>query len=312
MSEDVASDTSRAAPSTAGTLLREARQAQGMHIAALAATIKVAQRKLESLEADRLDELPDATFTRALAQAVCRALKIEPAPVLALLPAASGSRLDHVSEGINEPFRERPARLEPDEWAVLRSPWVGAAILLVVAAGVVYLLPPKWLSGLTLGSGASAPESATSDTASAVVPSGSVVEPVDAGTSPSASASASASSVEPPSTPSAELSSAPPAASSPAPALPIAAAPVASASPAKERALLQLHAVADSWVEVHDAQAQVLLSRNIPAGESVALDGVMPLRVKIGNARATEVIFRGRQLDLAPNTRDNVARLELK
>ena len=170
------------------------------------------------------------------------------------------------------------------------------------------MAPPLWLSGLTLGSGAAAPESAASDTVSAVVPSGSVVEPVDAG------ASTSAPHVEPPSTSSAELPSAPPAASSPAPApaLPIAAAPVASAPPAKERAPLQLHAIADSWVEVHDAQAQVLLSRNIPAGESVTLDGVMPLRVKIGNARATEVIFRGRQLDLAPNTRDNVARLELK
>jgi cytoskeleton protein RodZ len=34
--------------------------------------------------------------------------------------------------------------------------------------------------------------------------------------------------------------------------------------------------------------------------------------VKIGNASATELVFRGRTLDLTPNTRDNVARLELK
>ena len=47
-------------------------RAQGLHIAALAAAIKVAPRKLELLEADRFDELPDATFTRALAQTVCR------------------------------------------------------------------------------------------------------------------------------------------------------------------------------------------------------------------------------------------------
>jgi cytoskeleton protein RodZ len=60
-----------AAP-TAGRLLREARERQGLHIAALAASIKVAQKKLELLEADRFDALPDATFTRALAQTVCR------------------------------------------------------------------------------------------------------------------------------------------------------------------------------------------------------------------------------------------------
>ena len=79
---------------TAGRLLREARQAQGLHIAALASAIKVAPRKLELLEADRLDELPDATFTRALAQTVCRSLKIDAAPILALLPPPSGHRLE--------------------------------------------------------------------------------------------------------------------------------------------------------------------------------------------------------------------------
>jgi len=41
------------------------------------------------------------------------------------------------------------------------------------------------------------------------------------------------------------------------------------------------------------------------------LDGALPLRLKIGNARATEVVFRGRPMDLSPSTRDNVARLEL-
>ena len=75
---------------SAGTMLREARQARGVHIAALSVSIKVSQRKLELLEQDRLSELPDATFARALAQTMCRSLKIDAAPVLAALPQASG------------------------------------------------------------------------------------------------------------------------------------------------------------------------------------------------------------------------------
>ena len=75
---------------SAGRLLREARERQGLHIAALAASIKVTPKKLELLEADRFDALPDATFTRALAQTVCRALKIDSAPVLRLLPPPAG------------------------------------------------------------------------------------------------------------------------------------------------------------------------------------------------------------------------------
>ena len=62
-----------------GKKLREAREKQGLHIAALAAAIKVSPKKLEMLESDRFDALPDATFTRALAQTVCRALKTDPA-----------------------------------------------------------------------------------------------------------------------------------------------------------------------------------------------------------------------------------------
>ena len=101
---------------SAGRLLREAREKQGLHIAALAAAIKVPPKKLEALEADRFDALPDATFARALAQTVCRALKIDPAPVMRLLPRPSGHRLETVGEGLNTPFRERPGVLVQSSW----------------------------------------------------------------------------------------------------------------------------------------------------------------------------------------------------
>ena len=50
---------------TAGTLLREAREAAGLHVATLAANLKVPVRKLEALEEDRFDQLGDAVFIRA-------------------------------------------------------------------------------------------------------------------------------------------------------------------------------------------------------------------------------------------------------
>jgi len=140
-----AADTS--APS-AGRLLREARERQGLHIAALAAAIKVAPKKLELLEADRFDALPDATFTRALAQTVCRALKIDPAAVLVLLPpATAGHRLEQVGSGLNAPFRERPGVAGQREAPMPRLGavfWITALIL--VAALGLYFAPPHWLS----------------------------------------------------------------------------------------------------------------------------------------------------------------------
>ena len=78
---------------TAGTLLRRAREAAGLHVAALAVSLKVPVRKLEALESDRYDLLPDAVFVRALASSVCRTLKIDPQPVLDRLPQTAAPRL---------------------------------------------------------------------------------------------------------------------------------------------------------------------------------------------------------------------------
>jgi cytoskeleton protein RodZ len=92
--------------------------------------------------------------------------------------------------------------------------------------------------------------------------------------------------------------------------------PAAASGPASAAAagpsLLTLRTSAASWIEVVDAGNRALLSRSVMPGESVALDGTPPLRVTVGNAAATEISFRGRPVDLAATTRDNVARLELK
>lgn len=283
------SDPTGTAPATtAGGLLRQARQAQGLHIAALAAAIKVTQRKLELLESDQFDQLPDATFTRALAQTVCRTLKVDAAPVLALMPPPLGHRLEEISEGLNTPFRERPGRLVPGEWVSLGSPLVWIAGLLVLAALVVYFMPASWLP---------AARERLSSEPTVTVPA-TVTEAASAAALVAPAASAVAETLLPP----------------------VAAEPAASASvdeiPANavEAAVgvLQVHADQRSWVEVTDARGRSLISRLLEAGEDVGLDGVLPFKVSIGNAGATKVVFRGQPLELGAFTRDNVARLELK
>ena len=86
-----------------GELLRQAREAAGVHIAALAVALKVPVRQIESLEQGAFDRLPDPTFTRALAASLCRQLHIDPKPILAQLPQALLSQ-PRVRDGINEPF----------------------------------------------------------------------------------------------------------------------------------------------------------------------------------------------------------------
>jgi len=281
-----------AAGGSAGAQLRAARERQGLHIAALAATIKIPQRKLEALESDRHDELPDTTFTRALAMTVCRALKIDPAPVLAQLPQVGGKPLADVAGGLNAPYRERPGRDEPAQLGPMRHPLAWAALLVLVAAAVVFLLPAGWWQDLLSDSTDTAAPAGVA--ASAVMPAASSVSTLVPDSVAAASVPASAPAVE-------VVHS-------------VSTDPDASASAAADAAagVAVLSASDASWVEVIDAGGQVLVQRVLQPGESLGLDGRLPFRLKIGNAAATQLQFRGQGVDLAPVTRDNVARLELK
>jgi cytoskeleton protein RodZ len=75
---------------------------------------------------------------------------------------------------------------------------------------------------------------------------------------------------------------------------------------------LELRVTSPSWVGVYDAHGKLLFNQVLrPGSVSVVQGGALPLRLRIGNARATELKFRGRVVDLAPSTKDNVARLHL-
>ena len=282
---------------TAGAMLRSAREKRGLHIAALAASIKVPQRKLEALESDRYEELLDLTFTRALAQTICRTLKIDAQPVLDRLPQVPGAapKLQHVSNGLNAPFRERPGRDEPADMSWLGRPVVWGTLLVLIAAAVVAFAPSRFLERLkgALPSSPSA-SSPASGAVSVLPPAGaapSVVEVVP--TSPVVGGAVTSTSLGAPA----------------AVETPVAAA-VAATMPAGA-GLLGVKATGETWIEVQDARGQTLLSRKVAAGESLGLNGDVPLRVTIGNATHTQLTFRGQLVDLKANTEGNVARLQL-
>lgn len=126
--------TSTPSSTTAGALLRQLREDAGFKLDVLAQALRVSPSKLEALETDRLDDLPDAMFARALTLAVCRQLKTDAAPVLALLPGQDVSRLAAKNErGLDFPL-DRPSFLPQSSFVVvarLFTPlrWTAMAIL---------------------------------------------------------------------------------------------------------------------------------------------------------------------------------------
>ena len=271
---------------SAGLLLRQAREAAGLHIAALAFSLKVPVKKLEALEADRFELLPDAVFVRALAASVCRTLKVDADPILALLPQTSMPRVGQRQTAINTPFRAPGDGPAPSIWTQVSKPAVLAGLLLLMGALVLIFLPSDKQGGIL--------SLLTPDTpVASTVP----VVPVRSQPVPS------------------ETEAAPMAAPSAAPVL----APATSAATAQvlliepmATGIIVFRAKGESWVEVTDAKKVVVLRRTLAAGEEVGATGVLPLSAVVGRADATQVQIHGKAFDLTGVSKDNVARFEVK
>ena len=309
---------------SAGLLLRRAREAAGLHVAALAVSLKVPVRKLEALEEDRYDLLPDAVFARALASSVCRTLKIDPQPVLDRLPRSAAPRLFQRAEGINAPFQS-PGQTGQTPWKAQLTRPVGLIVMALLVAAAVVVLLPDWQDDGPRATSRSDPVMPPGATASMSVAPAEPPVPEAASPRPAAVAPATAASGGAPvaiaaPAPSTTASAAVTAPAKAAPAVPAAApVPVASASAvpvsvpvAAADGLIVFKTKARSWVEVMDAKGHIALRRLMESGESATVSGPLPLSVTVGSAGSTEVVVRGRPFDLGPVSRDNVARFEVK
>ena len=291
---------------TAGELLRRYREAAGLHVDTLAASLKVPVRKLQALEQDQHDQLTDAVFARALASSVCRTLKADAQPVLERLPQTHAPRLLQDHEGLNAPFRAPGDGAAPGWTDQLTKPVFLVVYALLLGALVLVFLPKAHTDDTAVA--------AKTDAAPAPMTTAALV-PASTGNETPAAVSPDTVPVPEPST---AASPAGPAASptSPAAASTVStaavAAPAAAASAPVPNGLVVFRTTGPSWIEVTDSRGTTTLRRLMAAGESAGASGTLPLAVTIGSVNATSVQVRGKPFDLARFSRDNVARFEVK
>lgn len=282
----------------AGLMLRQARESAGVHIAALAVALKVPVHKLEALEAGYFEVFPDVVFVRALASSMCRTLKVDPAPVLALLPRNEPPALS-AHRGINASFKPGSGQLASSSSGSGSRTAIFAVIVLLVGAAAVLLWPhrPDGVAGnetvAVTGTALEAEGTKGADPASPA-------QPVTALSAPAPSASVPSSMASP--------SGVSPAATA-AVAAPWAPASAPAGSP---DAALVIRTRGESWVQVRSAAGATVLQRVLAAGESVTVPGTPPWSVVIGKADVTEVVVHGKPLELKGVSRENVARFEVK
>lgn len=271
-------------PASFGARLQWQRERLGLSVTDVAARLRLHPNQVRALEQEALSALPEAAYVRGFVRGYARVLDLDPAPLLADLGLKLAPAAASVVDGMTQARDYSPVRAAAREHASRKIVMAGA-VLLLIALGAL-----GWY----------ATHQPRPEPPPAVMPT-----PTPPATSPGA----------PPPNTSSEASSAPLAGA--APSAPSAAAPDTSAATADTGALttpvppaplLKVRFTGPSWVEVKDAEGKVLLSQHSAAGAEHVIEGTPPFYVVVGDTTKAAVEVRGESYDLAPHTRQNVAR----
>lgn len=300
---------------SAGQMLKQARLDAGLHIAALAVSLRVPVKRIEALENGQMDLLPGMVFVRALTSSICQTLKIDAAPILNKLPKASLPRLNGDDVAINTPIGVSGDSKGTLVTGIVTSPWLMGVLLLCISAAGIYFWPKT--SSLpvseSVASAKSLPEPGISQAKELQVSTENAVI-----SSPNANVTNTSVAL-----PNAIVSSSVSSSDSLVSATTVAAAvsPVIEARnsnmPAKQTlppadSIVVFKASGETWVEVKNAAGSTVFKKLIKAGETAGASGTLPLTVIVGRADVTQVEVRGKSIDLALIAKSNVARFEVK
>ncbi len=322
-SPDIAA--SRSGP---GRLLHEARLDLRLAPEDVAQILHLSSKQIVALEQDDYKNLPGPTYVRGYLRSYAQLLGLSPEKLL-----ESYNSLTIPSKPISLPQSAPPPQITSSD-RLIKAATLGVAAIVL---GLVYLW---WRSEEETPTAPSSPP-AVATQAPAIVPPPSPPEnvsvPSAAGTSAATNSATSPAVTEPASPPAAPVPATKPGSSNGqvmvsgmiinvAPTEPPKQASPAT-PPRTDRALertrraaepagvprsrMVLRAIQESWVDVRDARDNKLLYENVPAGRSIAIEGVAPFSVFLGNAEGVRVEFNGQDYDVSRHKRGQVARFTL-
>lgn len=268
-----------------GARLRIAREACAMDIDAAAAALKLSKRQVEALENGDWGSLPGHTFIRGFVRNYARVVHLDHEALLADLdaPPPSSPRLDISAK--SSAVMPEPGSAKKRDYAVVLM-----GLVLVAVAVVAYTVIPAnpW------NFFAPAPVAKETVVAQPLFPPGSSPDATPLATGdPVVNASpASVSSGQP-------LTAAPDAAST-------------TSVEARSGAGLRMVFAQPSWVEIRDKSGQIIFSQLNPAGSERLVDGTPPFALVVGNAQHVKVQYNGREIELQPRSKDDVARVTVE
>lgn len=275
-------------PVTPGAMLSQARERAGITQEQVARELHITLTKVKSIESDDYLRLNTDTFIRGYLRAYANFLKLDSAPIIAAYQRHAASQ-GLVTEPQYPISKEAPTK----------KLWVFVSLLILLLAGL--WLISVWFFDNQVERPVVVPPAVVP---SAVVPQTSVpgtpvqpvVAPAESGEEPAAATDAEPASVE--GADAVETTTPEESAGEEAPQ------EQASVVAPTERTLdrLELSFAEECWLEVSDAQGDVLATELQRPGSSVSLLGVAPFSVKLGNAPAVRVMFNGNEVAINPST----------
>jgi cytoskeleton protein RodZ len=260
-----------------GERLRAAREALGLDVEAVAASLKLSKRQIDALEAGDWSKLPGNTFIRGFVRNYARVVKLDAAALLEDLdaPPPTAPRLD-LPQNTSAVLPQSGQAQKRDYAAVL-----GGIVLVTIAVVAYYVVPPDFWQSKPR----ELPPVVAAETAPLFPPSGLSMTDTVPSAPGSVEAAAGGASVS-------------------------ATASVGVATDSGKR--LKMRFAQPSWVEIRDATGQTIYSQLNPAGSEREIEGQPPYVMVVGNAAHVTVSYQGRTIELQPRSKDDVARVTVE
>lgn len=297
---------------SAGQVLREARERQGLSVQDAADGLNLKPRVIQAIEEDRYDLLPPRTFVKGYLRAYAKLVGVKEYDVLAAF--------EH-QQPEPEPDRVQPAvpAAEPNG-AVGWLKWIVVAVALIILGYVAYNAyrpQPEQSGGLGGPPPAVQEPDVATDGPTDIQPPGEEAVEEPAVTASENAGEPSAPPAQEPAAPVPEQPVPPlpevateesvsPQVQTQEQSAPVAASPEQSATPT---AGLVISVDGESWLEVQDANGVRRFASLVQGSRTIRVAGTPPFTLLVGNARDVEVRYEGRPVALQPYTRGRVARL---
>ncbi len=300
---------------SAGDVLRQRREALGLDLRQIAGALRIKPAYLAALEEGRLDQLPGPTYAAGFLRAYGEHLGLDAGEILRRFKVESAGLDAKPDLSFPMPLGERGV---PGGRMLLV-----AFILAICGYGAWYylstgdrsrpervtevpvaLLPPKPVQSAPVReapaelpapgeASASSPATETPPTPESALSNSPTAAPGPATEPPTASASAAATVLIMPA-----LAAAPAAPGGAAPNQPSTPSQQGGGSPsygvADGPARIVMHAIADSWIQVRDADRSLLFMRVLKTGESYRVPERPGVSMRTGNAGGLEITVDGK------------------